>query len=236
MRSKPIVRKLRPLHVGVGAAVLTVPGSAVALAAGQSAAQSTPSGGASAITASPPHSLTANAHFDLHARTINALGAQSVQVRGRLLPGVGGREVTLLGRSAGSWRSLARARVGSRGSFDLRFDAGSGSQQRLRVSFAGDRFSAGASAPAGRLTVFHQSLASWYDDGGGTACGFHAHYGVANRDLPCGTKVTFAYGGRTVQAVVDDRGPFVGGRDWDLNQNTAGALGFSGVDTVWTSF
>ena len=33
----------------------------------------------------------------------------------------------------------------------------------------------------------------------------------------------------------DDRGPVVAGRDWDLNQNTAGALGFGGVDAVWSS-
>ena len=58
---------------------------------------------------------------------------------------------------------------------------------------------------------------------------------MANRDLPCGTQVTFRYGGRTVTAVVDDRGPYVGGREWDLNQNTAAALGFDGVDTVWSS-
>ena len=34
---------------------------------------------------------------------------------------------------------------------------------------------------------------------------------------------------------VDDRGPYVGGREWDLNQNTAGALGFNGVASVWAS-
>ena len=34
-------------------------------------------------------------------------------------------------------------------------------------------------------------------------------------------------GGRTVTAVVDDRGPYVAGREWDLNQNTAAALGFT---------
>jgi rare lipoprotein A len=78
-------------------------------------------------------------------------------------------------------------------------------------------------------------VASWYDDAGGTACGFHATFGVANRTLPCGTKVTFRHNGHTVNAVVDDRGPFVGGRDWDLNQNAAAALGFSGVDSVWTT-
>jgi rare lipoprotein A (peptidoglycan hydrolase) len=70
---------------------------------------------------------------------------------------------------------------------------------------------------------------SWYDDAGGTACGVHATYGVANKTLPCGTRVQFAYGGRQVTAVVQDRGPYVGDRMWDLNQGTAGYLGFDGV-------
>jgi rare lipoprotein A (peptidoglycan hydrolase) len=47
--------------------------------------------------------------------------------------------------------------------------------------------------------------------------------------------VTFAYAGRVVTATVDDRGPYVGGRDYDLNQNTAGALGMGGVATVLAS-
>jgi rare lipoprotein A (peptidoglycan hydrolase) len=79
------------------------------------------------------------------------------------------------------------------------------------------------------------ALASWYYDGGSTACGYHAGYGVANKWLPCGTKVRFAYHGRIVSAEVDDRGPYVGGRVWDLNQATAGALGFGGVDVVQAS-
>jgi rare lipoprotein A len=58
---------------------------------------------------------------------------------------------------------------------------------------------------------------------------------VANLSLPCGTKVTFVYNGRSVTATVDDRGPYVSGREWDLNQNTAGALGFGGVADVWAS-
>lgn len=76
------------------------------------------------------------------------------------------------------------------------------------------------------------ATASWYDDSGATASGYHAGMGVANKTLPFGTKVLFSYGGRQVTAVVDDRGPFIDGREWDLNQNVAGALGFSGVDTV----
>jgi rare lipoprotein A (peptidoglycan hydrolase) len=86
------------------------------------------------------------------------------------------------------------------------------------------------------VTVYQPAVASWYTDAGSTACGFHAYYGVASPSLPCGAHVRFVYGGHTLQAVVDDRGPFVPGRSWDLNQNTAGALGFGGVDTVWTSY
>lgn len=80
--------------------------------------------------------------------------------------------------------------------------------------------------------VWSKSIASWYDDAGGTACGFHAALGVAHKTLPCGTVVDFAYNGRTATAVVQDRGPFISGREWDLNQGLAAALGFNGVDTV----
>jgi rare lipoprotein A (peptidoglycan hydrolase) len=91
-------------------------------------------------------------------------------------------------------------------------------------------------AAASRLVyTLRTSVASWYSDGGNTACGFHAGMGVANKSLPCGTHVTFRYGGRTVVATVDDRGPYVGGRDWDLNQNTAAALHFGGVAAVESS-
>jgi rare lipoprotein A len=198
------------------------------------------SGGASAASAadpgaSAPQRVTVAAAIQLRPRSRNALAGQPLDVRGKLLPGVGGRRVVLQGLSAGHWRPLASDRTGSGGRFEIRYVPGGTGQQRLRVKFAGDRLNSRVTAPAGRLTVFRQTVASWYDDGGETACGFHAQYGVASPSLPCGTHVTFLYGGRTVTATVDDRGPFVGGRDWDLNQSTAGALGFDGVDTVWSS-
>ena len=82
---------------------------------------------------------------------------------------------------------------------------------------------------------YDQGMASWYYDSGSTACGFHAYHGVANRTLKCGTNVKFRYHGRVVNAVVDDRGPYVAGRQWDLGQSTASALHFSGVAPVWAS-
>ena len=55
---------------------------------------------------------------------------------------------------------------------------------------------------------------------------------VAHRSLPFGTRIQFEYKGRTCTAVVMDRGPFVGGRTFDLGPGTAQALGFGGVGTV----
>lgn len=76
------------------------------------------------------------------------------------------------------------------------------------------------------------AVASWYYDEGETASGFHATYGVASKTLPFGTRVMISYHGNTLEAIVDDRGPFVPGRTFDLNQTCAQALGFTGVDTI----
>jgi len=55
---------------------------------------------------------------------------------------------------------------------------------------------------------------------------------VAHRSLPFGTKIQFRYKGRTVVAKVKDRGPFIGGRTFDLGPGTAKALHFDGVGKV----
>lgn len=53
--------------------------------------------------------------------------------------------------------------------------------------------------------------------------------GIAHKTLPLGTQVQIMYGGVVVNATVCDRGPFVAGRDIDLQPAVAGALGFDGV-------
>ena len=83
-------------------------------------------------------------------------------------------------------------------------------------------------------THWHRSVASYYDDSGATASGRHHKYGVANRWLPFGTKLRMCDRG-CVTVVVDDRGPYVGGRDFDLNLAAVRAIGFStaaGVEPV----
>jgi hypothetical protein len=141
-------------------------------------------------------------------------GGGPIDVTGTLLPRGAGRTVRLEGHAGRGWRTLAMARTHSDGRFAIRYAAGGAGGGQVRVRFAGDRLSGASATLAHELVTFHQTVASWYDDGGTTACGFHAGLGVANRSLPCGTRVTFRYGGRTV---------------------TATALGFGGVDTLLAS-
>ncbi len=74
-------------------------------------------------------------------------------------------------------------------------------------------------------------LASYYGpgfDGNRTACGQtydQRGISVAHKALPCGTLVTFTYRGRTVIAPVQDRGPWIAGREWDLSRGLKDALG-----------
>ena len=83
-------------------------------------------------------------------------------------------------------------------------------------------------------------LASWYGpgfDGQITASGgvFDAYgYTAAHNTLPLGTEITVSYAGRSVDVIVNDRGPYSGGRELDLSQGAAEYLGLTatGVDYV----
>jgi len=85
---------------------------------------------------------------------------------------------------------------------------------------------------------FRSARVSWYGPGfyGHTMAGggqlTRTSMVVAHRSLPFGTRVLIKYRGRSVTAVVRDRGPFIAGRTFDLGPGTAKALGFSGVGTI----
>jgi rare lipoprotein A (peptidoglycan hydrolase) len=84
-----------------------------------------------------------------------------------------------------------------------------------------------AAKPIVQQTWRLDSNISWYGPGfygNNGACGMipgglqPETVGVAHRTLPCGTKVTFRYNGRTVTTMVIDRGPYVSGRIWDMTK------------------
>ena len=99
----------------------------------------------------------------------------------------------------------------------------------------------GATAPsraAASTSGWQSAKASWYGPGfygRRTASGAVLTQGmmnVAHKSLAFGTRIQFEYKGRTATAVVNDRGPFIHGRVFDLGPGTAQALGFGGVGTV----
>jgi rare lipoprotein A len=172
------------------------------------------------------------ARIEVATRERAVLAGADADVSGGLFPARAGRVVALQVQAGHGWRTLGRARTGGAVRTAVRTAPPVGSQQGLRVVFAGDHLNARATGGAGTLTLYNPVVVSWYDDAGSTACGFHAADGIASRTLPCGTKIHLRNGDRSVTATVDDRGPYVDSREFDLNQNTAAALGFDGVGTV----
>ena len=91
------------------------------------------------------------------------------------------------------------------------------------------------------MNSYRAGHASWYGPGlyGNTlGCGgtlTPSTVGVAHKSLPCGTKVTFRYRGRSVTARVIDRGPYIAGREWDLTEALKRKLRFGSTGTVWTT-
>jgi rare lipoprotein A (peptidoglycan hydrolase) len=59
--------------------------------------------------------------------------------------------------------------------------------------------------------------------------------GVANRTLPCGSRVKLRYRGRTISVPVIDRGPYAAGRDFDLTEATKARLGFPDLGVLLAS-
>jgi rare lipoprotein A (peptidoglycan hydrolase) len=107
------------------------------------------------------------------------------------------------------------------------------------VSFGGDALSGPGRGTARRpVNVYRNVLVSWYGPGfygGHLACGgrlMPGTLGVANKRLPCGSKVTLYHRGHRVRVPVIDRGPYSGAREYDLTGATAHRLHFGGVGTI----
>ncbi len=219
-----------------GALLLTLLAAAVGLCSYSAIARGDQRPTTARHTAEKPTAMAAAAsRFVVRHSVLTSPSGRTVVVRGSLLPAQRSAQVKLAAGTGGHWRTVATGRTTRNGRFTIRYRVRQVGTTALRVSYSGSARARSASAAAGRIVGLEPTIASWYYDEGNTACGFHATYGVANKTLPCGTKVTLSYGGHTVLATVDDRGPYVYGRSFDLNQNTARYLGMSGVAQVLAS-
>ena len=101
-----------------------------------------------------------------------------------------------------------------------------------------------SSAPQRADTEPRHVIASWYGyefHGKATASGERFDmfaFTCAHRDLPFGTilQVMNPYNGRSAKCVVNDRGPFVEGRDIDLSYATAKEIGLKNTGMVMLEY
>jgi hypothetical protein len=208
---------------------------------------STPPAGEAPLFARPPETVTPKpTSLAISRRELNVLTGHTALVSGHLLGtrrprGLSGRRLLLQAHRRHGWRTIASTHTGPRGRFRLRYLARRTGSEALRLRFSGDPRDLRATRLLGRLHVsrpaqapassLQAGVASWYEDGGATACGFHAGLGVANVALPCGTRVRICYQGCET-ATVDDRGPFVPGRVLDLDAAAKAAIACSDLCEV----
>jgi rare lipoprotein A len=213
-------RSTLPRALGAGALCLTATAATAVPAAAQTPAPA------------PAHA----AALHVSSKRINVRMGSRVTVTGHvrhLAPGVPLPTASLQIRRHGRWVTLDRDRASASGRYVLR--------DRVRRSFSAParvRLSGGATRALGRLNVYRSAQASWYGPGlfgnrlgcGGTLRA--GQLGVAHKTLPCGAKVTLRHNGHVVRVSVIDRGPYVGGREFDLTAATARRLGFRGHGAI----
>lgn len=192
--------------------------------------------------AAPVDSRTASVQVRVRSRTKpsvsgrNSIVGHSVRVSGRVLPAGERRRVVI---HAGGQQMATTARRD--GHFSESWHPRSTGSYRVKVKARRNRLASGSGDRAGKVDVFRPAAASWYGPGfygHRTACGqtlTTSTVGVANKTLPCGSKLTLRYHGREVRVPVIDRGPYSPNREFDLTQATKNRLGFGSTGTVLSS-
>jgi rare lipoprotein A len=163
---------------------------------------------------------------------LNVLAGRRAAVNGRLRSGSAGRPAVLQRQSGHGWTTIDRATTRAGGAFGFAFRPQRPGSAQLRV-----RVDA-ASREIGRLNVYRHAAVSWYGPGlygNKLSCGgrlTQSTLGVAHRTLPCGSHVTLRKGKQVIRVRVVDRGPYVGGREFDLTSATRSRLRFRGAGSL----
>jgi rare lipoprotein A len=172
-------------------------------------------------------------HRSLHVRA-----GKRATVFGRVTPAVAGLRIGLQVKRGARWKGIEGDRTDTQGRYRLRQRLRGTLSRSVRVRVRQAPGILPAERRIGRLNVYRRTYASWYGPGlygNRTGCGgtlYAGRLGVAHKSLPCGTMVTFKHGRRELRVPVIDRGPYVGGREYDLTEATARRLGFDGHGAI----
>ena len=222
------------------AALALAPVAAVMMTTSFAAAQSAPVAGTDGTPApTTPEAVVAKkrdrSSVGVKAQRHVHVG-HSIVVGGRVAP-QGRRWVTV--RAGGSKLKSVRTRADGR--YRLRWLPRGAGVYTLVARVRGNDDAKPARSRVKRVNVYRPAQASYYGPGlygGATACGGTLQagtLGVANKTLPCGTKVTLRHGNRSVTVRVIDRGPYAGNREYDLTTATKNRIGFGSTGVVWTT-
>lgn len=166
----------------------------------------------------------------------HALAGKTVRISGTVKPAADGQEVVIHVPGPDEV-----TKTGNGGKFSVSWTPNGPGEYKVQASAAGTEATTGSESKAAKVTVYRKAVASWYGPGlygNGVACGgtlTPSTLGVAHKSLPCGTKLTLRYHGKSVQVEVIDRGPYVGNREFDLTAATKQRLGFPSTGTVLAS-
>jgi rare lipoprotein A len=179
------------------------------------------------------------ARVGVDKRRLDVRAGQRVYVIGTAQPAVAGLHARLQVLGGRGWRTIDKDRTSAGGRYVLRDRVHRPMSARVRVLIVSAN--ARLARKVGRLNAYRSSYASWYGPGlygNHLGCGGRlgtGTVGVAHKTLPCGTKVTLRHGRRSLRVRVIDRGPYVGGREYDLTAATARRLGFRGHGPILTT-
>lgn len=229
-------RRLIPLAVGLS--LLTAPPLVSASTGGGGVSP----GAGSAPTASGNRSVSASANGVTITTRASGFLNRDMRFTGSVSSSNAGSvvEIERSGvHTGGRWVATTHATVQSDGSFAAYWHANRPGRLAFRaIMNTAPGGSTASSWPTVNVIVYRMAVATFYGPGfwgSQTACGEVLHrntLGVAHRTLPCGTRVSIYYNGRTIQVPVIDRGPYANGADWDLTEATARALGMTTTSQV----
>jgi hypothetical protein len=180
------------------------------------------------------------AELALHVSKHDVLAGSDLLVSGRISPTPGGAhrvKVIVDGPSGGQLRTTTNRS----GAFRAHWGLHSTGIYEIRAYGIHDRRVSGSASAVRHVAVYRRAAASYYGPGlygGALACGGTLQpgtLGVAHKWLPCGTRVRLRYRGRSLTVPVVDRGPYVGGRDFDLTEATKERLRFPDIGVVLSS-